>query len=99
MTPVLKENDIVLSLRHCRPYRGDIVIFKPPKESVGGTDCQFFSVKRVTSVEKEKKLGFFLKGDNTNVSIDSKDYGFVPENMIYGKAVMIVYPVRRIRFL
>jgi signal peptidase I len=51
---------------------------------------------------KALRLGagrYFLVGDNTNVSCDSRSRGPVPRDTIVGKAVLISSPLNRIRLL
>ena len=39
---------------------------------------------------------FFVLGDHRNSSNDSRNWGFVPRNLIYGKAVFRYWPVSRV---
>jgi signal peptidase I len=39
---------------------------------------------------------FFVLGDHRNSSNDSRNWGFVPRNLIYGKAVFRYWPVSRL---
>jgi signal peptidase I len=51
---------------------------------------------------KALRLGagrYFLVGDNTNVSCDSRSRGTVPRKAIVGKAVLIFSPLERVRML
>lgn len=42
---------------------------------------------------------YFLMGDNRSVAIDSRDFGPVPIEDIFYKALMIYKPLHRIKFL
>lgn len=42
---------------------------------------------------------FFMLGDNSASSKDSRYWGFVPEKNIIGKAILIYWPPRRIRMI
>jgi signal peptidase I len=54
--------------------------------------------------EENKKIlvpkdSFFVLGDNSASSADSRYWGFVPKSNILGKAMIIYWPVPRIRIL
>lgn len=51
---------------------------------------------KVISVPKD---GYFVLGDNSAHSRDSRYWGFVPKNYIIGKAVLIVWPPKRIQII
>lgn len=41
----------------------------------------------------------FVLGDNRNNSDDSSQWGFLPVNMVEGKAIMVYWPISRIKFI
>jgi signal peptidase I len=43
--------------------------------------------------------GYFVLGDNSGSSQDSRYWGFVPQNNVLGKAILIYWPPRRIRMI
>ncbi len=45
------------------------------------------------------KESFFVMGDNSASSQDSRYWGFVPKNNILGKAILIYWPPQRIRMI
>lgn len=50
-------------------------------------------------VLKVPKDSYFVLGDNSASSKDSRYWGFVPKNYLIGKAVLIIWPFGRIQFL
>ena len=42
---------------------------------------------------------YFVMGDNRLVSDDSRDWGFVPESYIIGKAVLVYWPINSWHFI
>lgn len=129
MEPTLQIQDYIfaskLAYRLDEPKRGDIVVFKYPK------DTSRYFVKRLIAVGgesvalKDSELyidgvlvpedylpqglrfpdygpvtvpegNYFMLGDNRNNSSDSRDWGFVPRNLIVGKEIFIYWPPDRI---
>jgi len=45
------------------------------------------------------KGNFFVLGDNSGSSQDSRYWGFVPKNNLLGKAILIYWPLYRIRLI
>ena len=89
MRPALEPGDRILVwqwtwLRAVRP--GDIVVFVEPGQGV------VTSVKRVAELETG---GVLVRGDNVNVSRDSRDYGAVPLERVFGSAVYRYLPGTR----
>jgi signal peptidase I len=42
---------------------------------------------------------YFVLGDNSGSSKDSRYWGFVPENNILGQALVIYWPINRVRII
>jgi signal peptidase I len=45
------------------------------------------------------KDGYFVLGDNSASSLDSRYWGFVPKNNLLGKAIVIYFPFNRVRLI
>ena len=79
MEPTLNNNDVVLIEATTNVAVGDIVLAQHPYKR---------SVKMLKRVEKIDENGrFSLVGDNPNESTDSRTFGTVSIEYIYGKAV------------
>jgi nickel-type superoxide dismutase maturation protease len=79
MQPTLNDNDVVLIERTSNVAVGDIVLARHPYKQ---------SVKMLKRVEKIDENGrFSLVGDNPDESTDSRTFGTVSIEYIYGKAV------------
>ena len=83
MQPALRPGDRVLVWRWARPKAGDIVVFRDTEAP------SRFLVKRVVSADAE---AVSVRGDNPNVSRDSRHFGHVPRRMVVGR---VVYRDRR----
>jgi signal peptidase I len=63
-----------------KPEVSDIVVFNSPENE------DLLLVKRVSKIEeRDGRLYYYLRGDNTEVSRDSRFFGWVPERLIVGR--------------
>jgi len=60
---------------------------------------QGFYVREIFDSAKVPPGGYFMMGDNSKSSRDSRDWGAVPESNLKGKAVFRYWPWRKMRFL
>jgi nickel-type superoxide dismutase maturation protease len=88
MEPALHAGDYVLvnrwAYRKKAPVAGDLVVLRNPE----ATDQ--FLIKRIMS--GDVTTGFFVLGDNTPHSRDSRHFGMVPIHLIVGKVRYRVQP-------
>lgn len=77
MEPTLKEGDFRLCNTLATPNIGDIVIVKPSFSTVPDR----YIIKRVTDIQNGK---VFLQGDNRDNSFDSRNFGWIDEDLVFG---------------
>jgi len=79
MEPILKDNDTIL-------VSGLMYLFKKPKinDIVAFVYKDKVLVKRIVRKTNGK---YFLAGDNSKDSLDSREFGFVFKNRILGKVI------------
>jgi nickel-type superoxide dismutase maturation protease len=87
MLPALLPEDRVLVARWAPIRAGAIVVFADPEAP------SEFRVKRVTDVAPDGTL--FVRGDNPNVSRDSRHFGGVPASLVMGRVVYRYLPSSR----
>jgi nickel-type superoxide dismutase maturation protease len=78
MQPALRPGDRLLVATWLPPRVGDITVFRDPEWH--STYC----VKRVVAVTRQ---GLEVRGDNVNVSRDSRQFGPVPKTCVVGRVV------------
>ncbi|MEU9608667.1 signal peptidase I [Streptomyces sp. NPDC048057] len=108
MAPTLLVGDRLLVVRRAAlsrrfPDRGQVVVF------TAAGDRRRRLVKRVAAVGGDTVLadrrhalavppgGLFVLGDNGRVSHDSREYGCIDTDQVTGRALLVVWPPRRVR--
>ena len=87
MQPALRPGDRLIVCRWSRPAVGDLVVFVEPDRHLT------LAVKRMERLEANGSL--VVRGDNPNVSRDSRDYGSVPRARVLGKVIYRYLPGQR----
>lgn len=78
MQPALRPGDKVVVATWLRPRVGDIVVLRHPERH------STFTVKRVHALGPS---GLDVRGDNVNVSRDSRHFGPVTPRLVVGRVV------------
>ncbi|MBV9579147.1 MAG: S26 family signal peptidase [Chloroflexi bacterium] len=84
MQPALRPGDRVLVLTWLPPRTADLVVFLDPEAQ------RTPLIKRVEALTNQGEV--IVKGDNPNVSRDSRHFGPVPRRLIIGRAVYRYLP-------
>jgi nickel-type superoxide dismutase maturation protease len=87
MLPALRPGDRLLIARWPQPRAGDLVVFRDPEAH------STFLVKRVASASADGTLE--VRGDNPNVSRDSRHFGPVAPRLVLGRALYRYLPASR----
>jgi nickel-type superoxide dismutase maturation protease len=90
MQPTLRPGDRIVVATWFSPRVGDVVVVRDPEWPTTWT------VKRVVALTDE---GLDVRGDNVNVSRDSRHFGLVPPGLVIGRVVFRSLPGRARRRL
>lgn len=93
MEPLCKEGDFVLldkmSYLVFRPRSGDVVVLRHPQEDR-------LILKYITKEKVEGRHSFYwVEGLNKEESSDSRSFGWIPQEMILGRVLLINKPRTR----
>ena len=99
MAPTLYPGDWILVNRIWRSEStpvGSVIVFANPI-----SDRHQRLVKRVTETRKsgDNCMRYFAEGDNSESSVDSRVFGEVPEGLIEGRVLAVVWPPWHFRLL
>ena len=87
MRPSLDPGDRLLVCQWQGPRPGDIVVVRDPERHLT------FGIKRVAGIGADGAVD--VRGDNPNVSRDSRHYGAVPRRLVIGRVVFRYLPAHR----
>jgi nickel-type superoxide dismutase maturation protease len=87
MQPTLAPGDRVIVVRWGRARVDDLIVFRDPEWR------STFTLKRVASVSSIGEC--VVRGDNPNVSRDSRHFGAVPRGLVVGRVVYRYLPGAR----
>ncbi len=87
MQPALRPGDRLLVSGWLRAKRGQLIVFRDPEA------LTTFVIKRIADFTAEGQA--LVRGDNPNVSRDSRHFGPVPRSLIVGRAFYRYLPAQR----
>jgi signal peptidase I len=108
---VFKDWALAYALDESKSGLGNTSPTATPMSEIGVGSCVVFLnplsetvhrvIKRVTAIRpiSEEKNVFYMEGDNKELSVDSRLFGEVNESLIEGKAVAVVWPPWRTKWL
>lgn len=80
MEPILKEGEQIFANKTAyimrKPKTGDIVVVKLRNNYI------------IKKIEKAQKNKYFIVGENTKESTDSREFGWVEKKDIFGKVII-----------
>lgn len=81
MCPTLQNGDtLICNTKNTNPKIGDIVVIKPSFKAVPDK----FIIKRVIDIKDNQ---IFIQGDNTNNSYDSRNFGWINIDQVFGVVI------------
>lgn len=80
MYPVIHHGDKILVKKVFTPKKNDIIVCINPEEN----KREKYLIKRITMI---KNARYFVLGDNTKESIDSRKFGWIDKKLLIGKMI------------
>ncbi len=80
MVPALSEGTVVVVIKtwfFCRVFKGDVIVFRDPR-----THARV--IKRIIDIRNN---AYFVQGDNSQESTDSRTYGWILKKYVIGKVL------------
>lgn len=104
MTPTFQNGDYLIideiTFRFRQPEKGEVIVFRYPQNP-----SQFF-IKRIAGLPGETMGNtnltqdeYYVLGDNTFASSDSRYWGPVKKNLIIGRAILRLWPLSSLGIL
>lgn len=87
MAPTISDGDIVITIDSWSIKPGDVVLFLTPEWKKWPKEDQIWC-KRIDHIKDDNK--FWLLGDNSDDSYDSRMFGYVSRTNIYKKVICII---------
>lgn len=80
---------------------GKIIVNDRPLSGAVFKDIFYYNRGEYADVDKitVPKDSYFVLGDNSANSVDSRYWGFVPKNYLLGKAMVVFWPVNRLKVI
>ncbi len=95
MTPLINHGDWILVNLNIKPDNlkaNDIILFEDPVNND-------LLIKRIKSIKAKTDKEFFVIGDNTHDSYDSRKFGYIKKESIIGTPVLRYWPLNQFRKL
>ena len=89
-----KDDEIEMNIFNFKLYK-DIIMYYEGNKNVSFKDSSIYIDNNLISKYTFKKSYYFAMGDNRHNSADSRSWGFLPEDHIVGKAVLVWFSIEQ----